>query len=224
MLRFRALTRFFDPRELDFMFRVSSEVGSSNLDLPVFYAGSGGDLEHAVVLGDRLIFVDSHLPEDTISEIRRKIAKIGGKILEEERVGKLGKSGRHVLRFEFYGEVELIYYAEDVLRILENPPRELRDGCSVYFVKVPHPKEPNVKSLDSPELLSKALKLIEVGGYYLERECPICRVLNPEVLGFEKVASGYISALSIHNAEGNLYRKVRDVENLEDLLRLDLLL
>jgi len=222
MSRLKALMSFFDEREIDFMIKISREIESSKLDLPVFYAGSGGDVEHALILGDRLVFVDSHLPEVTLSEIRRKIIRIGGKILEEKKFGRLGKGGKHVLRFEFQGEVELTYYAEDVMRILERPPNELKEGCSVYFVKVPHPKEPNVKSLNSPELLSKALKLIVVGGYYLERECPICRVLDPNVLGFKRVASGYISALSIHKAEGNLYKKFKDVEDIEDLLRLDL--
>ena len=57
----------------------------------------------------------------------------------------------------------------------------------------------------------------------MERECPLCRVLRAENLGFVKVASGYISALSVnYNAKGNLYKKVREVENIYELLKLDL--
>ncbi len=222
--RVKALIDILDPREINFMLLIAKELERSNLDLPVLYAGSGGDVEHAVILGDRLVFVDSHLPETTLSEIRNNIRRIGGKIVEEKRVGELGKGGKYIIKFEFQDEVELIYYAEDAMRLFESPPRELKNGCSVYFVKVPLPKEPNVSSLTSPKSLSKALKLISVGGYFLERECPLCRVIKPEMLGFKKVASGYISALSVHNAEGNLYKKVREVENLEDLLKLDFMI
>jgi len=212
----------FERAEIPFLIRVAEEIEKSRLDLPVLYAGSSDDLEHAVILGDRLIFVDSHLPETNLAEIRRK-AETFGKIIEEKRIGELGNGGKHILRFEFLGEeIELTYYAEDATELLKNPPKEIKEGLSVYFVKVPLPKEPKVGSLKSPESLAKALKLVALNGFYLERECPLCRVLKPEVLGFKLIASGYISALSVYNEKGNLYRKVRDVENLEELLKLDL--
>ena len=219
--RVKALMDILEPEEIDFMLRIAEKIEKANLNLPVLYAGSGGDVEHAVILGDKLIFVDSHLPETTLTEIRNNIDKIGGEILEEQRVGELGLGGRHIISFEFCNDlIELIYYAEDATKFI---PHEIRRGCSVYFVKVPHPKEPKVGSLTSPESLSRALKLIALGGFYLERECPLCRVLRPEDLGFIKVASGYISALSVnYNAKGNLYKKIRNVENIYDLLKLDL--
>ncbi len=219
--RVKALKDILELEEIDFMLRIAEEIEKANLNLPVLYAGSGGDVEHAIILGDKLIFVDSHLPETTLTEIRNNIDKIGGEILEEQRVGELGLGGRHIISFEFCNDlIELIYYAEDATKFI---PHEVRRGCSVYFVKVPHPKEPKVGSLTSPESLSRALKLIALGGFYLERECPLCRVLRPEDLGFIKVTSGYISALSVnYNAKGNLYKKIRDVENIYDLLKLDL--
>ncbi len=219
--RVKALSDILEPDELDFMLKIAEEVGKANLDLPVLYAGSGGDVQHAVILGNKLVFIDSHLPETTLAEIRSNIEGIGGEIVEERRVGKLGFGGKHVIRFEFCDDIiELTYYAEDATRFV---PKEVERGCSVYFVKVPLPKEPKVGSLTSPESLSRALKLIALGGFYLERECPLCRVLKPEDLGFVRVASGYISALSVnYNAKGNLYRKVREVENVYELLKLDL--
>jgi hypothetical protein len=221
--RVKVLADILEPEEIDFMFKIAREVEKANLDLPVLYAGSGGDVEHAVILGNELIFIDSHLPETTLSEIRNNIHRMGGEIIEEKRIGELGRGGKHVIRFEFCGEIELIYYAEDATKIgLDFLPVELKNGCSVYFVKVPLPKEAKVGSLTSPDSLARALKLIAVGGFYLERECPLCRVLKPEDLGFKKIASGYISALSVHyDAKGNLYRKVKDVENLRELLELD---
>ena len=212
--RVKALEDLFEPEEIDFMLRVAEIVGNANLNHPVLYAGSGGDLEHAVVLGNDLIFVDSHKPDITLNEIRSKIEIVGGEILEEREIGVLGRGGKRILTFRFCGDtVRLTYYAEDATKFV---PPEAKGGISVYFVKVPHPKEPNVGSLSSPESLSKYLSLIEVGGFYLERECPLPR--NAEEFGFVKVLSGYISALSIHDAEGNLYRKVRDVPNLYELL------
>ncbi len=219
-IRVKALKDVFEPEEYEFMLEVAGHVEGSGLDLPVLYAGSGGDVEHAVILGNNLIFVDSHLPETTITEIRNNIDKIGGEIIEERRIGKLGMGGKHVIEFEFCKDtIKIVYYAEDATKFV---PEEAKGGISVYFVKVPHPKEPKVGSLTSPESLSRALKLIALGGFYLERECPLCRVLRPEDLGFVKVASGYISALSVnYNAKGNLYKKIREVENIYELLKLD---
>ncbi len=219
--RVKALSDILEPKEFDFMFRIAEEVEKANLNLPVLYAGSGGDVGHAVILGNKLVFVDSHLPETTLVEIRSNIERIGGEIIEERRIGELGRGGKHIISFEFCNDlIELVYYAEDATKFI---PDEVKRGCSVYFVKVPLPKEPKVGSLTSPESLSRALKLIALGGFYLERECPLCRVLKPEDLGFVKVASGYISALSVnYNAKGNLYKKIRDVENIYELLKLDL--
>ncbi len=221
--RAKKLVEFFTCEEVDFMLKIAREVKNAKLEEPVLYAGSGGDLEHAVILGQRLIFVDSHLPEVTLAEIRNRIERIGGTILDEKREAEPGSCGKHVIRFEFAGEIELVYYGEDATRIgLDFLPEELEGGCSVYFVKVPLPKESAVGSLKSPDSLARALRLIVPGGFYLERECPLCRVLSPELLGFKKIASGYISALSInHNEKGNLYKKLRDVENLHELLELD---
>ncbi len=219
--RVKALKEVLEPEEFDFMLKIAEEVDKANLTFPVLYAGSGGDVQHAVILGNRLVFVDSHLPETTLAEIKSNIERIGGEIVEERRIGELGLGGKHIIRFEFCNDlIELIYYAEDATRFI---PHEVRKGCSVYFVKVPLPKEPRVGSLTSPESMSKFLKLIVLGGFYLERECPLCRVLKPEDLGFVRVASGYISALSVnYNAKGNLYRKIREVENIYELLKLDL--
>ncbi len=218
--RVKALKDILEPEEVDFMLRIADEIERADLNLPVLYAGSGGDVEHAVILGDRLIFVDSHLPETTLAEIRNNIDRIGGEIIEERRIGKLGFGGKHIISFEFCKDlIELIYYAEDATEFI---PHEVKKGCSVYFVKVPLPKEPKVGSLASPESLSRALRLIALGGFYLERECPLCRVLRPEDFGFIRVASGYISALSVnYNAKGNLYKKIREVENIYELLKLD---
>lgn len=199
--RLEMLTDFFEQREIKFLRKVIKEVEKLKDDKPILYAGSGGDVEHAVILGNDLIFVDSHLPEVTLSEIRKKIIEMGGKILREYPIER-----KYIIEFDLLGNVRLTYFAEDIMNLLKNPPEELRKGISVYFVKVPHPKEPNVSDLTSPEVLSKALSMIVLNGFYLERECPL---QNPELIGFEKVASGYISALSIRNAEGNLYRKVR---------------
>ncbi len=218
-LRERAEAIDFDCREVEFVLRIAEEIERANLNHPVLYAGSGGDVEHAVVLGNELIFIDSHEPEITLNEIRSRIERMGGVVLREKREGVLGRGGRHEIEFDFFGRIRLIYYAEDATKFV---PPEARDGISVYFVKVPHPKEPNVGSLSSPESLSRFLSLIVVGGFYLERECPLCRSLRPVDLGFVKVASGYISALSIYNVEGNLYKKVRDVPNLYELLKMDL--
>jgi len=215
--RVNALRDLFEERELEFLIRVSGEV--EKVEGPVVYAGSGGDVEHAVILGDTLIFIDSHLPETTLSEIREGVFRIGGEILGEERIGKLGMGGKHIIEFELLGDlIRIIYYAEDATRFT---PIEIGDGCSVYFVKVPHPKEPRVGSLTSPESMYRWLRAIKIGGYYLERECPLCFRLRPEDLGFVRIASGYISALSVKNALGNLYRKVRDVKDLYELLRTD---
>lgn len=214
------------PEEREFMTRVCEEIEKSRADknLPVLYAGSGGDVEHAVLLGNNLVFVDPHLPEETLLEIKYEIEKIGGKIIEEERKGELGKRGKHIIKFLLdEEEIKLIYYAEDATKIgKEFKPVELERGYFVYFVKVPLPKEEKVESLTSPESLGALLKHLVVGGFYLERECPISCYLDPKILGFEKVASGPISALSINSGEmGNLYKKFKEVEEITLLLKID---
>jgi hypothetical protein len=180
-------------------------------------------VEHAVLLGNNLVFVDSHLPELTISEIRSRVKKIDGKIIEEERKGELGRGGKHLINFKIEEEeIKLIYYAEDATRIGRDVRlKELKKGYSIYFVKVPLPKEASVDSLASPDSLANALRNLAVGGFYLERECPLSYYLKPEIFGFNKVASGYISALSINSERGNLYRKMRNVAKIELLLKID---
>jgi hypothetical protein len=211
------------PEEREFLTKVCEEIGRSsvNKELPVLYAGSGGDVEHAVLLGNNLVFVDSHLPEETISEIRYGIRKIDGKIIEEERKCRLGKGGKHVIKFRLGEEkITLTYYAEDAASE-EFKPEEIERGCSVCFVKVPLPKEGKVGLLASPNSLGRLLGNIALEGFYLERECPISYYLNPEIFGFKKVASGPISALSINPAQGNLYKKFREVEEISLLLKID---
>lgn len=213
------------PEEREFLTKICEEIERSNVDkeLPVLYAGSGGDVEHAVLLGNNLIFVDSHLPEETLSEIRHRIRKIDGKIIEEERKGKLGRGGKHIIKFKLEKDkIKLTYYAEDATKIgKEFKPKELEKGHSVYFVKVPLPKEGKVGSLTSPESIGTSLKNIVLGGFYLERECPISHYLNPKIFGFKKVASGSISALSINSAQGNFYKKFKEVKEVPLLLKID---
>jgi hypothetical protein len=221
------LLNLLEPEEREFMSRVHEEIVVSKInrkvDLPVVYAGSGGDLEHAILLGNNLVFFDSHLPEETLSEILTKVERIGT-LITQKRSGELRKGGKHIIRFRVQdSEFKLTFYAEDATKIGDKFfPEELREGIAVYFVKVPLPKERKVGSLTSVYSLAKMLGNIVLGGYFLERECPISAFLKPEILGFERVASGYISALSVNrDAEGNLYRKIRDVEELSVLLEID---
>lgn len=208
------------PEEKDFMTRVCSEVENSEIDplLPVLYPGSGGDVTHAVLLGKNLVFVDSHQPETIVSEIRSEIDYLGGEILEEKRTGMWGKVGKYFTTFLLEGEeISLTYYAQDATKLHDLGLKELENGYSVYFVKVPLPKEISVGSLGSPQPLGEALQHLMVGGFYLERECPLPSSLISE-MGFRKIASGYISGLSIHPEEGNLYRKIEQVDNIEEIL------
>ena len=68
--RVEALLDFFEPKEVPFLMKVVREVEKLRIDLPVLYAGSGGDVEHGIILGNEIIFVDSHLPDITLSEIK----------------------------------------------------------------------------------------------------------------------------------------------------------
>jgi|Deesub1362A_J573_1020465.scaffolds.fasta_scaffold00306_26 hypothetical protein len=210
------------PDERNFLIEVCREVGDSAGELPVLYAGSGGNVEHAVLLGNNLVFVDSHLPEVTLAEIRNNIEKFGGDIAGETRKGVLGGGGKHKINFSIENEEFLLtYYAEDATKIHELRLKELENGYSVYFVKVPLPKENTVNSLTSPTSLGNALSNLVTGGYFLERECPLCYSLEPDKLGFKKITSGFISALSIYSEPGNLYKKVRNVDSLVELLEED---
>ncbi len=202
------------------MTRICREIESSEINpyLPVLYPGCGGDVTHAVLLGKNLVFVDSHQPETTVSEIKSQIDFLGGEILEENRTGVWGEGGNLFINFQLEGEeINLTYYAQDATRLHQLKLKELRNGYSVYFVKVPLPKEISVGSLRSPQSLGRALQNLEVGGFYLERECPLPSHLISEI-GFTKIASGCISGLSIHPEEGNLYHKVEQVDNIEEIL------
>ncbi|MFO7966563.1 MAG: hypothetical protein R6U44_03085 [Archaeoglobaceae archaeon] len=208
------------PEERDFMTRVCCEIENSEIEkgLPVLYPGSGGDVTHAVLLGDNLVFVDSHQPETTVSEILSEIAHLGGEILEEDRTGIWGKGGKLFIKFRLEGEkINLTYYAQDATKLHELDLEELENGYSVYFVKVPLPKEISVGSLRSPSSLGKALQDLAVGGFYLERECPLPSHVVSE-MGFTKIVSGNISGLSVHPEKGNLYHKVEQVDNIIEIL------
>ncbi len=219
---FKKISRLFDEDEVEFMKRVHHEVFNQYVNLPVLYAGSGADLEHALVLGTNLVFFESHLPRENISEIISKIDDLG-KLKSVKEIGKLEEGGKITLGFEIVGiDFELTFYAEDATTIgLKNYP-ELESGLCVYFVKVPFPKEKRVGSLRKPDFFGRILSRIVVGGFYLERECPLTFKIPPEELGFIKLFSGYISALSIHDGVvGNLYKKIRMVENLRELIYMD---
>ncbi|MFW6127720.1 MAG: hypothetical protein ACOC6M_00915 [Halobacteriota archaeon] len=207
------------PEERDFMTRVCSEIESSGNDhLPVLYPGSGGDVTHAVLLGKNLVFVDSHQPDTTVSEIRSEIDYLGGEIIEESRTGVWGRGGKLSIKFWLEEEINLTYYAQDATILHDLSLKELENGYSIYFVKVPLPKEMGVGSLSDPQSLGRALKHLEVGGFYLERECPLPDPLASKI-GFSRIASGYISGLSIHPEEGNLYRKMEQVDDIEEILK-----
>jgi hypothetical protein len=213
---------FFEEDEIAFMNKVYYEVFDPYTSLPVLYAGSGGDLEHALILGRNLVFFESHLPQENISEITSKIDEIG-KIRNLKKSGELGRGGKIIIDFDIAGvNFKLTYYAEDATTIGVKSYPELESGIYVYFVKVPFPKEERVGSLREPGFFGRILSKIEVGGFYFERECPLTFKISSSKLGFKKIASGYISALSIHkNAMGNLYKKIRRVDNLQELIHQD---
>ena len=159
------------------------------------YAGSSDDVEHGILIGNDVVFIDTHTPEVNLAGIKAKLDSISDS-LSVEKIDR----GFPAWRFEalILGErVKLEYWCADATEVLP-------DRMGVYFVKVPLPKEPNAGCLCSEENLSVALSKVVTGGYYLERECPI----EPEKYGFEHVLSGEMSGLSIHTAKGNLYRKI----------------
>ncbi|AGK61114.1 hypothetical protein Asulf_01114 [Archaeoglobus sulfaticallidus PM70-1] len=210
---------FIYDEELPFMLKVYDELNKLNSDLPVLYAGSAGDIEHAIFLGKNLVFFDNHLPEESVREIINKISRIG-KIESKEMMGELKKGGKFIMKFKIADQsFHLTFYGEDATTVGITSYPELENGISVYFVKVPYPREGNTQSIRYPAHFARALKLIEVGGYYLEKECPLAFKLDIEKLGFRKIAEGEIYALSIKWGEkGNLYKKVRDVADIEKLL------
>ena len=175
------------------------------------------------MLGSNLVFFDTHLPKENVSEIIKKVEGFG--VVEDVRTEKskeAWKMWKTIVEFRVKNiTFRLVYYAEDATNIGLKWFPELENGIHAYFVKVPFPKEQKAGSLREPKFFSRVLRMINVGGFYLERECPISFQIPVEELGFEKVASGYISALSVHDAKGNLYRKVKKAENLEELVLLD---
>lgn len=134
-----------ESEEREFLVEVITEIEKSGLkpELPVLYPGSASDIEHAVLLGHNLVFIDTHLPETNINEIRSKLKRMGN-IIEDRRIGVLGEGGKHFFRFalkEGINEYRLTYYSEDAAKLRNLGLDELRGGYSVYFVKVPLPKE-----------------------------------------------------------------------------------
>jgi|Deesub1362A_J573_1020465.scaffolds.fasta_scaffold10409_2 hypothetical protein len=205
---------FLEDEEIPFMEEIHKRVFDDGV---VVYAGAASDVEHAVLLGKNLVFFDTHLAEENVSEILRKIERVG-EIKSVEKISELG-TAKTTVDFEIGGvKFKLTYYAEDATKMVSKPYPELKNGIYTYFVKVPFPKECNVGSLREPEFFWRVLDMIRIGGFYLERECPISFSIPPQELGFEKVVSGYVSALSIRDAVGNLYRKVRKVKNLREFV------
>jgi|Deesub1362A_J573_1020465.scaffolds.fasta_scaffold02258_10 hypothetical protein len=202
--------------EIDFMTKLWYEVGRRDLKDPVVYAGSGGDIEHAIFLGRNLVFFDNHLPEDNFREILSKIERIG--VVEST----LFKGNKMMAEFQIADmKFRLSFYGEDATKIGSIDFPELKNGISVYFVKDPYPRAGRAGSIRNPKCFARALKMIKLGGYYIEKECPITCSIPPEKIGFKKIMSGKISSLSFRKSPGNLYVKLRDVENLEELLEKD---
>ncbi len=184
----------FSREERKFLKAVCREVESVADELSV-YAGSSDDVEHGLLIGNRIVFIDSHTPEINVESIRRKLESIADEL-------KVSSSVRAFPSWRFEaviaGEKAILeYWCADATKVL---PKRM----GIYFVKVPLPKEANVGALCEESNLRFALSRVVKGGYFLERECPI----QPEKYGFEHVISGEMSGLSIHRAKGNLYRRV----------------
>ena len=159
------------------------------------YAGSSDDVEHGILIGNDIVFIDTHTPEINLASIKDKLNSVSDSVSLEE----IDRSFP-AWKFEalILGErVELEYWCADATKVLP-------DEMGVYFIKVPLPKEPNAGCLCSEENLFRALSKIVIGGYYLERECPI----EPKRYGFRHILSGEMSGLSIRSAKGNLYKKI----------------
>ena len=216
MIRILYEAGIFEEEEIAFMMKIYNEVFREGENV-VVYAGAASDLEHAVLLGTNLVFFDTHLVKENISEIIEKIEKIG----ELDKIKTHSKT-KTVIEFDIGGtNFKLSYYAEDATNIGIKSYPELKNGIYAYFVKVPFPKEQRAGSLREPEFFSRVLDMIQLNGFYLERECPITFKIQPIELGFERIASGHISALSVYNEKGNLYKKVKRVENLRELVYKD---
>ena len=215
MIRILYEAGLLEEEEIPFLRKVYNKVFREGENV-IVYAGAASDLEHAVLLGKNLVFFDTHLVKENVSEIVEKI----------RRTGKLNKiktsKTKTVVEFEIGGtNFRLTYYAEDATNVGLKAYPELKNGIYVYFVKVPFPKEQRAGSLREPEFFSRILDMINFNGFYLERECPITFKVQPIELGFERIASGHISALSVYNEKGNLYKKVKRVENLKELVYRD---
>ncbi len=182
----------FSREERDFLRKVCREL-ESVADLKAVYAGSSDDVEHGILLGNNLLFIDSHTPEINLAGIRSKLERISDE-LKFERINKtLWKFEAKIL-----GEkVKLEYLCADATKV------EL-GKIGVYFVKVPLPKEARVGSLCEERNLARALSNVVKGGYFLERECGV----DVEKYGFRLLLTGELSGLSIHSAKGNLYKKI----------------
>ncbi len=186
----------FREDERRFLKRVCEEIESFSPHLSV-YAGSSDDVEHGVLIGSRVVFIDSHTPEINVHSIKEKLDRVAD---SEVKLTELAKSFP-AWKFETTLTCEkfvLEYWCADATKVLP-------DSMGVYFVKVPLPKEMNVGCLCDEKNLKFALSRVVEGGYFLERECPI----NPEKYGFRLIASGELSGLSIHSAKGNLYKKCK---------------
>lgn len=193
MLRERVDLFEFENKERNFLKKVCKNL--EGISYPVVYAGSGDDVEHGILLGNELVFIDSHMPEVNLTSIKTKLELVSD-IVSFERVSKPFPAWR--FKVKVIGEsVTLEYWCADATKVLP-------EKIGVYFIKVPLPKEIKVGCLCEESNLAKALSKVVEGGYYLERECPIL----PEKYGFKLILSGEISALSINSAKGNLYRKI----------------
>ncbi len=189
----------FSRKERRFLKVVCREIEEFSPEISV-YAGSSDDVEHGLLIGNRIIFIDSHTPEINVQSIRRKLESVadGTKRVEPRVLNKPFPSW--CFETAIAGEkVVLEYWCADATKVLP-------EKMDVYFVKVPLPKEANVGCLCEEKNLRFALSRIVKGGYFLERECPI----QPEKYGFKLVISGELSGLSIYKAKGNLYRKVSE--------------
>jgi hypothetical protein len=209
----KELLTLIEDFERDFMIFLWKEVKMKEFSEPVVYAGSGGDIEHALFLGRNLVFFDNHLPEENFNDILGKIDRIG--VLEEEE----RKEGRFSAIFKIgREEYSLIFYGLDATKIFDAEIPELRKGISVFFVKDPYPRAESAGSIREPNFFSRALSAIVKGGYYLEKECPITCGIPPESIGFRLIKSGRMASLSFRSSPANLYLKFKEVDMNKTLI------
>ncbi len=183
----------FSKGEREFLKKVCKEV-ESVIYYPTVYAGSSDDVEHGILLGSKLIFIDTHTPEVNLEGIKRKLRNVSE--FKLEKLSYVFPAWR--FKIQMLGEkITLEYWCADATKCLP-------DEIGVYFIKVPLPKEPMAGYLCEERNLSVAISRIVPGGYFLERECPI----DPEKFGLLHLFSGELSGLSIYSAKGNLYKKI----------------